>query len=53
MDDKRMEKMKIFRVRLEQMNEKKQSVKSLDELKLEAEELNKDLRNKLRASFTP
>jgi len=53
MDEERKEKMKNFRVRLEQMNEKKQSVKPLDELKLEAEELDKILRKKLRASFTP
>lgn len=69
MDEERKDKVKNFRVRMEkfrvrveQMNEREQSVKPLDELKsvktfdelrLEAEKLDKDLREKLRAAFTP
>ena len=51
MVEDREKKLNEIRVRLEQMKEEEQSVKPLDELKLEAEELNKDLRDKLKAAF--
>lgn len=41
-----------FMVRVEQMNERELSVKPLAELTLKAEELDKELREKLSACFT-
>ncbi len=49
----RKDRLNEIRVRLEQMNERLQSVKPLETLKLEAEELDKELRDKLRAAFIP
>ena len=59
MDEGKEDKLKNFRVRAEQfrvtvdqMNESEQSVKSINELRLEDEELDKEMREKLNACFT-
>ncbi len=51
MTEERKQKLKNFRARLNKMNGIQESIKPIDKLKQEVEEMEKEMRKKLRACF--